>query len=876
MAASDKEEKDCMTRKSVSTLALASALLAPTFAHKAQAQMADFRPPSVPLVTHDPLFSIWSPSDKLYSSDTVHWTRREHALSSLIRVDGETYRLMGTKPEEAGGLKQVGLTVTPTRSVYEFQNKKVHVTLTFMAPLLPDDLDVLARPVTYLIWDVRSVDGQPHTVSLFQSTAAALAVNNGDEPVAWSRETIGGLIALKTGASEPTLLLPAGDDTRINWGQVYAAALSAQAQAGVGASGDLLDTFLETGKLPASDDIREPRAANDASPTLAFVFDLGKVGTAPVSRHLMLALDEFYAIQFLQEKQRPYWRRSGATMQTLLPQAEKDYVSLRQRCVAFDAALMADLTKAGGARYAQLSALAYRQSLAGCGYAADTKGMPMIYPKENSSNGCIATTDIFFPAAPQFLLMGSAFAKALVAPVLVYSASPRWKFPFAPHDIGVYPRANGQVYGGGETSKNEADMMPVEESGNMLILMLAIAKMEGNADFASRWWPQLTAWEGYLEKYGEDPGNQLCTDDFMGHLAHNANLSVKAILAIAAYGELCRMRGDTASADKFQRIAKEYATHWQKVSDDGDHSRLAFDKPNTWSQKYNLVWDRIIGLNVFPATVAAEEVAYYKKQLQSYGVPLDSRTRLTKTDWSLWTATMADSKADFETLVSPIYDYLTATTDRLPFVDSYVTDTKHYDGFRARPVVGGVFIKMIADPVLWKKYAAKGAKAGNEYAPAPVAPVLSEVVASSEKKAQTWRYTTEKPTGDWFKADYDDANWKEGKGGFGTEGTPGAVIGTEWRSKDIWLRRTVTLPTDTSGDLQMYLHHDDAVEVYLSGVLAVKEAGYTGKYEPTELRDAAKAQLKPGASVVIAIHCHQDVGGQFIDAGIARSVPQKP
>ena len=361
---------------------------------------------------------------------------------------------------------------------------------------------------------------------------------------------------------------------------------------------------------------------------------------------------------------------------------------------------------------------------------------------------------------------------------MVYSTSPRWKFPFAPHDVGTYPQANGQVYGGGEDSKNEADMMPVEESANLILLCAAIARMDGNADFASRWWPQLTRWEAYLEKYGEDPENQLCTDDFMGHLAHNANLSVKAILAIAAYGELCRMRGDAASAAKYLALARDNARHWMKMAGDGDHYRIAFDRPNTWSQKYNLIWDKLLGLDVFPPEVARQEVAYYRKVMQRYGVPLDSRTRLTKADWCLWSATLAGDRGDFEAIVAPIYDYLNDTTARLPFVDSYVTDDPKSDGMRARPVIGGLFIKMLEDPATWKKWASRDRFQLGDYAPRRSRRRSPSWCRRPATRPITWRYTTDRPSGDWTQPGFDDSGWKEGPAGFGTAGTPGIKVAT--------------------------------------------------------------------------------------------------
>jgi Domain of unknown function (DUF4965)/Domain of unknown function (DUF1793) len=516
-----------------------------------------------------------------------------------------------------------------------------------------------------------------------------------------------------------------------------------------------------------------------------------------------------------------------------------------------------------------MAALAYRQALAGCGLAADANKQPLFFAKENSSNGCVATVDVIYPAAPLFLLMGPTYAKALVAPALIYSTSPRWKFPFAPHDVGVYPQANGQVYAGGEKSTNEADMMPVEESANMILLCAAIARMDGNADFSAPWWPQLTRWEAYLEKYGRDPENQLCTDDFMGHLAHNANLSVKAILAIAAYGQLCGLRGDHVAAGKFLNLARDYARHWCEVAGEVTHYRIAFDKPETWSQKYNLVWDKLLHMDVFPAAVARKEVNFYRTKMQPFGLPLDSRTKLTKTDWCAWSATLASDQADFERIMSPIYDYLNVTTARLPFVDSYQTDDPKSDGMRARPVIGGLFIKMLDDAAIWKKWSSRDRMVIGPFAKAPGLPRVTDVVATSQERAATWRYTVRQPADGWTKPGFDDRDWKEGAGGFGTKGTPGAVIGTVWNGPDIWLRREITLPASIEPSrLQLSVYHDEDAEIFFDGVLAAQESGYVASYQTVDIRPAALARLKPGAKVVVAAHCHQTAGGQGIDVGL--------
>jgi hypothetical protein len=822
-------------------------------------QAENLRPPAVPLVTFDPYLSIWSEADKLTDRNTQHWTHREHSLASLIRIDGKSYRLMGAEPKNVPAFTQLSVQVLPTRSIYEFEDAGVHVRLTFMTAALPHDLDVFSRPLSYLTWDARSVDGATHDISLYDSTSSELAVNERNEAVECSRLEAGTLTALRAGTQEQPVLGSGGDDHRINWGYAYAAASTKQSTAAIGANETLLGSFVQNGSLPATDDSPMPRAANDRTPVLAFTFDLGQVGGKTVERQVIVAYDEIYAIKYFGRNLRPYWRRNGMEPAELLQLAAKDYPSLLKRCEKFDRDLVADMTGIGGAQYARICALAYRECLAACGLAADANKQPLFFTKENTSNGDIATVDVFFPMDPIWICLSPALAKATLVPILSYAASSHWKFPNAPHDLGTYPIARGTDDGG--------EGMPVEESGNMLILCDAVAQAEGKADFVKPWWPQLTQWAKYLENYGLDPEEQLCTDDFMGHLAHNANLSVKAILGLAAYGDLCKMRGDEVNAERYAQLAKADAAHWVTVAADDDHYRLAFDKPNTWSQKYNLAWDRILGLNVFPPSVAQKEVAHYKTVMQRYGVPLDSRTHLTKTDWSIWSATLADNQADFEAMVAPIYDYLDHTTTRDPISDSYLTDDIHSGGMHARPVVGGFFIKMLSDRALWNKWAAGDTVKAAGWAPLPEPPKMTVVVPAADKQPATWSYTTSKPAPTWMEQPYDTSDWKQGRSGFGTVGTPGAIIGTTWKTDDIWLRREIILPAADYDELQAWLHHDEDAEVYINGVLALKVGGFITGYDVFPLTPRGRSALKPGKNLV-AIHCHQTLGGQYIDFGL--------
>jgi hypothetical protein len=666
--------------------------------------VAQQRPPAVPLVVHNPYFSVWSMGDKLTDQNTKHWTGRQQPIYGLARIDGRTWRFMGDDPREMPAMEQTSLEVTPTHTIYQFQAGQVNLKVTFFSPAFPKDLDTLSRPVTYLT--VSAMGQGEHELSVLIDVDPVIAVNSSDQPVIWGRSRAQGLTVLNVGSRDQRVLNRPGDDLRIDWGYFHLAAPD-----GAGAqfvlSENALHEFATTGSIPQADDMDMPRMPREGAADLAVLLPIGKIGSQPVSRHVLLSYTEDYSIEYLGRKLRPYWQRNGLTVQQMLADAEGQLPVLEKRGEKFDSELTADLEKTGGKDYAQLAILAYRQTLAAHGFAADVDGTPLLFPKENFSNGCISTVDVLYPSAPFFLFFNPVLLQAQLKPVLEYAALPRWKWPFAPHDLGTYPLADGQVYGGGE--RTEDDQMPVEESGNLLILVAAMERELGNWDFARTYWPQFTQWAEYLRDKGLDPSNQLSTDDFAGHLAHNANLSIKAIEAIDAYGVMARGVGKPEVAEEYTRLAADMAAKWQTMSTDGDHYKLAFDKPGTWSQKYNLVWDQILDLKLFPPQVRQTELAFYLQHLNQFGLPLDNRADYTKLDWSVWTATLADKPRPgapdaFDTIIAPIGRWMNEGSSRVPLTDWYDTKTGKQIGFQARSVVGGVYIKALADKALAEKW----------------------------------------------------------------------------------------------------------------------------------------------------------------------------
>jgi hypothetical protein len=566
---------------------------------------------------------------------------------------------------------QKSVKLNATQTIYEFTCGKVNLELTFTSPLLINDLDILARPVSYISTKVKSVDGKTHQVKVSLTASTDIASNTPSQEIKAIKYEQDGLKILKAGTIEQAVLMKKGDDLRIDWGYMYLA---------TAASANVKQSFVQKG---GGNDQLEITGKSLGLKTDA---NLGAVGSTAKEQVFLLGYDDLYSVQYFGKNLLPWWKEKGSTIENELSKASKDYPQIITKCKQINQTIYNDALKAGGVTYARLCELGYRQAIAAHKLVKSPEGEILFLSKENFSNGSINTVDVTYPSAPLFLCYNPELLKGMLNGIFYYSESGKWAKPFAAHDLGTYPLANGQTYG---------EDMPVEECGNMIILAGAISKVENNADYAKKHWNTLAIWADYLSKNGFDPANQLCTDDFAGHLARNTNLSLKAIVALATYAEMARKIGETTIAEKYESMTRGFVKNWMEMAKDGDHYALTFDKKGTWSQKYNLVWDKVLKMNYFPKAVFDTEVKYYLTKQNKYGLPLDSRRDYTKSDWIVWTSVLAGNKPDFEAFIKPVYKYSIETTSRVPISDWHETKTGVMSGFQARSVVGGYFMKVL-------------------------------------------------------------------------------------------------------------------------------------------------------------------------------------
>jgi len=599
-------------------------------------------------------------------------------------VDCGIYRNVSKSDTQIMTAKQKSVDVLATNTYYTFTAGPVELDVVFTAPMIMKDYDLMSSPINYISFQVRSTDRKEHSVQIYLSATPQMAVNKLSQPTVSTAVEGNGKPYLKTGTIEQPILAKTGDGICIDWGYFYMSGVNGKLALD---SDDLIkDSFVANGTLGTG---RQKITCRKKSqlPTLAYVHDFGT--TKQSSSYAMIGYDEIEDIEYFYKRYKAYWAHNGeVSIFDMFDRLERDYSDIMLRCREQDRIIYDDAIAAGSVKYAEILSASYRHVNAAHKLFRDEHGNILYFSKENNSNGCVNTVDLTYPEAPLYLCYDPTLQKGMMTSIFDYSYSGRWTKPFAAHDLGQYPKANYQVYGGD---------MPLEEAGNMIILATQLCKLDGDTKYVDKYWDIITTWANYLSENGQYPDNQLCTDDFAGHWAGNCNLTIKAIMGVAGYAEMAKMKGMKDVYTKFNARAKEMAAVWEKETKADDHYMLAYNAgADTWSQKYNMVWDKLWATSVIPNNAMKTEIEYYLKKQNKYGLPLDCRKDYTKSDWIMWTAAMADKDKDFLKFVDPIYKYINETPSRVPISDWSDTKTGEMVGFKARSVIGGYWMRVLA------------------------------------------------------------------------------------------------------------------------------------------------------------------------------------
>lgn len=649
--------------------------------------------PSYPLFVKDPFFSIWSSGEELNGSNVTIWTGAKKTLVGTVELDGENFVFLGNQ-ENAKRIPQTHLNITAFTTDYIFENEKAKLFVSFVSPLPLKDKKTLSCPVCYINYKIEKKTAQTAKITLALNGDLCCNEDYPDKMVRGGIYKLSGFETAFIGLKRQAPASRAHDEQQADWGNFYLAGESAYYT-----------------QKPFAD--MEVNGASENWIVATNQKDKGKI---------LIGFDDLVSIVYFGEYVRGYYFKDGKTIidalvetwntsQKIDRQLEREDRDWRQRAKAY------------GEEYLTVIYASLRQSIAAHKLVETAKGDILFLSKECGSNGCIGTVDVSYPSLPLYLLVDTEYVKGMMRPIFDFARMPVWNYDFAPHDVGTYPICNGQVYGlklpesisekgQGEfyaypythpdiylmpANINAFDFnrqMPVEECANMIIMAYACYYFDGDQTIIRKNYDLLSAWVKYLVKYGLKPENQLCTDDFAGHLKNNINLAIKATVAIGCFAEINKfMEKDYKT---YRSTAKKFAREIEKFGAGFKHLPLTWDDTDeSFSMKYNFAFDKVLKLNLFSQATFDKEIECYLQRICPFGVPLDMRKDFVKSDWTLWVTVLTNDIEKRRKLIAPVCEFLKKSEDRVPFSDLYNAKTGKYSWFKNRTTQGGCFMPLL-------------------------------------------------------------------------------------------------------------------------------------------------------------------------------------
>ncbi|KAF7375163.1 DUF1793-domain-containing protein [Mycena sanguinolenta] len=672
---------------------------------------APFLPPSYPLAVRTPYLSAWLPQGTGAALNDVwpqFWNGQILGWAGFVRVDGTAYSFLGN-PAVPGSTftkaTQTSAKFTSTQSTFVMTAGPVELTVNFLSPVEPTNLLHQSIPFSYLAVSAVSTDGAAHTVAIYNDISAEWVSGDISLVANWTTTT-SSVYTHQVQLATQTQFGEFSGQGQTEYGSVYFSCIDANALTyQTGQDTIVRAQFIKNGALPNTQDTNF-RAVNNDWPVFAFAHTItvGTTVSTPVKFTIGQVRDpaiEYIIAGNVYQKRSYYWWSTFSTVAALISDFINAYPTALATANTFDAKVQADATSKVSGTYADIAALAVRQAFGATeltiSKASDgswnTSDIMMFMKGIDFQrwgmllqtfslyicqillcfNQNINTVDVIYPAWPIFMYTNPTLGKYLLNGLLAYQATGQYPNAWAVHDLGTeYPAAIGHNLGMDEK-------MPIEESGNMLIMSLDYLKRTQDTSLASTYTAQLDQWATYLVENTLYPADQLATTDFSGSLPNQTNLAATL--------------GNTGKSATYASTAASYMISWQEVgmSSDGTHLLLEYGVQATNMLAYNLAADTLLGTGIVPVSVMNTQSTYYANNFDLYGFPIDTRSTYASAMWSLWTATTT-STAVRDAFISKLHNWLTSGLTNIPFGDRFLADTGTTSTNMARPVVGGVFI----------------------------------------------------------------------------------------------------------------------------------------------------------------------------------------
>ncbi|RPD76749.1 hypothetical protein L226DRAFT_611194 [Lentinus tigrinus ALCF2SS1-7] len=643
-----------------------------------------------------PLSNSWL---EFWNGATISW-------GGNIRVDGLTYAWMGQYNLQNSTANVTDIKITPTRSIFTMQAGPMNVTVTFLTPIEPSDWVNQSTPFSYISVEAQSLDGAAHLVQFYTELSSEFVTGirpQGDQGgglVSWQSSRTATSIYHQTEPEQPQPYAEVADQAEDGKGYLATTLRPGLTWA---ISRDTQHPFINFGNLSNAEDSTTSGPLGKPWYDVAFAVDLGNIQSTPSPVTWAIGYVRDPVVQYSTssgtiELRRPYWTTRYSDIDTLIDAFLADYPAALRRAIAFDEKVMGDASKISS-EYVDLISLVARQVMGGLditvgpGDVTDASDVKIFMKDIGSSESQrVNPVERMFAAFPAYLYLNASLGGALLAPLLDHQSN-QSALPYAAQDIGTtYPNVTGTH---GPHSQG------VEQSGNMLVMMYAHARVSGDGSLLAQYYSTAKRWADYLVSNALTPSNQDTADGESN--ANLTNLAIKGIIGVKAMAEISRAVQEDSDAEYYDSQANSLSSSWLSLAQSSDQQHLLgqYGDQSSWAMMYNVYADLLLQTNLVSRDVLAKQTAYYQTLLQTeaspLGLPIDYVSALSKTASTAWTlltsATVTDDGVR-DQLIQYAWDRAATnkTTGKYPDVyDADTGDRVSSGGGVAGPALGAMF-----------------------------------------------------------------------------------------------------------------------------------------------------------------------------------------